>query len=60
MTKEAFAIAIIDYRINDLKEEIRKHIIDSELTQEEVLRLIDGAFNDISDAVCRVYDVAED
>lgn len=60
MTKEAFMIAIIDYRTNDLKEEIRKRIGDSELTKEEAILLVDKACDDIVDAICRLYDVSED
>lgn len=60
MSKEAFMIAIIDYRINELKDEIRKHIMESEITEYEAICLLNGAYNDISDAVCRLYDVAEE
>ncbi len=57
--KELYAIAIIDSRINGLKDEIRGRMINSELTQEEIIRLVNQSCDDISDAVCRLYDVAE-
>lgn len=63
MSKEAIMIAIIDYRINELKNEIRKHIMASELTElteYEAICLLNGAYSDISDAVCRLYNIAED
>ena len=58
--KELFVIAIIDARINGLKDEIRKRMVESELTQEDAIRLVNQSCDDISDAVCRLYDVAED
>lgn len=58
--KELYVIAIIDARINGLKDEIRGRMIDSELTHEDAIRLINQSCDDISDAICRLYDVAED
>lgn len=59
MVKELHLLAIIDYRTNELKAEVRRQMMDSELTKEQAAALISKAFDDISDAACRLYDKAE-
>lgn len=59
MVKELHTLAIIDYRTNELKAEIRRRMMQSDLSKQEVVHLVDKACDDITDALCRLYDKAE-
>ena len=52
-------IAIIDYRTNELKAEVRRRMLESDLSKQEAVHLVDKACDDITDALCRLYDKAE-
>lgn len=59
MVKELHMLAIIDYRTNELKAEVRRRMRQSELSKQEAVHLVDKACDDITDALCRLYDKAE-
>lgn len=59
MVKELHMIAIIDYRTNELKAEVRRRMLQSELSQQEAVHLVDKACDDMTDAISRLYDKAE-
>lgn len=59
MVKELHMIAIIDYRMNELKAEVRRRMLESDLSKHEAVHLVDKACDDITDALCRLYDKAE-
>lgn len=59
MVKELHMISIIDYRTNELKAEVRRQMMTSELSKEQAVKLISKAYDDIIDTVCRLYDRAE-
>ena len=39
--------------------EIRRRMMESDLSKQEVVHLVDKACDDITDALCRLYDKAE-
>lgn len=59
MVKELHMIAIIDYRMNELKAEVRRRMLESDLSKQEAVHLVDKACDDITNALCRLYDKAE-
>lgn len=59
MVKELHMLAIIDYRTNELKAEVRRRMLQSELSKQEAVHLVDKACDDITDALCRLYDKTE-
>lgn len=59
MVKELHMIAIIDYRTNELKAEVRRRMLQSELSQQEAVHLVDKACDDMTDAISRLYSQAE-
>ena len=59
MVKELHMLAIIDYRTNELKAEVRRRMSQSELSKQGAVHLVDKACDDITDALCRLYDKAE-
>lgn len=59
MVKELHMIAIIDYRMNELKAEVRRRMLESDLSKQEAVHLVDKTCDDITDALCRLYDKAE-
>lgn len=59
MVKELHMIAIIDYRMNELKAEVRRRMLESDLSKQEAVHLVDKVCDDITDALCRLYDKAE-
>lgn len=59
MVKELHMIAIIDYRTNELKAEVRRRMMQSELSEQETVRLVDKACDDMTDAISRLYSQAE-
>lgn len=59
MIKELHMIAIIDYRTNELKAEVRRRMMQSELSEQEAVHLVDKACDDMTDAISRLYSQAE-
>lgn len=59
MVKELHMIAIIDYRTNELKAEVRRRMMQSELSGQEAVHLVDKACDDMTDAIGRLYSQAE-
>lgn len=59
MVKELHMIAIIDYRTNELKAEVRRRLMASELSEQEAVHLVDKACDDMTDAISRLYSQAE-
>lgn len=59
MVKELHMIAIIDYRTNELKAEVRRLMMQSELSEQEAVHLVDKACDDMTDAISRLYSQAE-
>lgn len=56
MVKELQIISILDDRTNKVKLEL----LQSGLTKEELVQLMSDACNDVIEAVCRLYEIAED
>ena len=59
MVKELHMIAIIDYRTNELKAEVRRRMMQSELSEQEAVHLVDEACDDMTNAISRLYSQAE-
>lgn len=59
MVKELYMIAIIDYRTNELKAEVRRRMMQSELSEQEAVHLVDKACDDMTNAISRLYSQAE-
>lgn len=59
MVKELHMITIIDYRTNELKAEVRRRMMQSELSEQEAVHLVDKACDDMTDAIGRLYSQAE-
>lgn len=59
MVKELHMIAIINYRTNELKAEVRRRMMQSELSEQEAVHLVDKACDDMTDAIGRLYSQAE-
>lgn len=59
MVKELHMIAIINYRTNELKAEVRRRMMQSELSEQEAVHLVDKACDDMTDAISRLYSQAE-
>ena len=59
MVKELHMIAIIDYRTNELKAEVRRRMMQSELSEQEAVRVVDKACDDMTDAISHLYSQAE-
>lgn len=59
MVKELHMIAIIDYRTNELKAEVRRRMMQSELSEQEAVHLVDKACDDMTDAISQLYSQAE-
>lgn len=59
MVKELHMIAIIDYRTNELKAEVRRRMMQSELSEQEAVHLVDKACDDMTDAISRLSSQEE-